>query len=130
MGLHKEATDVTKEDLTDSFPTEDVLIKWSRGEEADWPPLDDEYYEEEEEDEQSEVPHLRFEVGQAVECRVGPDPVTGWAKGEITQLWYREPGWPPNSWAPYKVTLSNGKKIFAPADLEHVVRAVESPRNR
>lgn len=115
MGVPMEAKDVQKKHLEQCFPTEDVLLKWSRGEEAEWPPLDD--------DELYGAPDLRFDVGQAVECRIGPDPVTGWAKGEIIQLWYREPGWPPNSWAPYKIRLSDGKNIFAPADLDHVIRA-------
>lgn len=117
VGLPMMAKDVRKSHLQESFPTPNVLLKWSRGEEAEWPPFEDD------EEDEFETPPLRFGVGQAVECRIGPDPVTGWAQGEVTQLWYREPGWPPNSWAPYKIKLSDGKSIFAPADLEHVIRA-------
>lgn len=122
-GLPMEAKDVTKKDLIESFPTAEVLMKWHNGEEAIWPPLDD---DEDEPDEADGVPKLRFGIGQAVECRIGPDPETGWARGEIIQLWYRESGWPPNSWAPYKVQLDSGKKLFAPADLDHVIRIARS----
>lgn len=113
MGLPLEAKDVTKEDLEAEFPTHDVLEKWSRGEEADWPPVDDNY----------DLPDLRFDVGQKVECRIGPDPVTGWAKGTIIQLWYRERNWQPGSYAPYKIRLDDGKYIFAPGDMDQVIRA-------
>ena len=126
MGLPMEAKDVQQNDLKESFPTQEVLMKWSRGEEADWPP-DEDFEEDNEQDVngQQRMPQLRFQIGQSVECRVGPDPVTGWARGVIDMLWYREPGWPANSWAPYKITLENGKSIFAPADLEHVIRATK-----
>lgn len=125
VGIPLEAKNVTKNDLESTFPTQDVLQKWSRGIDADWPPLDDDSMEEEEE-EDSMMPSLRFQVGQRVECRTGPDPVHGWIKGEIVQLWYREAGWPPNSWAPYKIQLDNGKKLFAPADQDHIIRAEQN----
>mmetsp|Transcript_51065 Transcript_51065/g.76521 ORF Transcript_51065/g.76521 Transcript_51065/m.76521 type:complete len:124 (+) Transcript_51065:486-857(+) len=117
MGLPMEAREVTKELLLDSFPTEEVLTKWSRGEDAEWPP-----YEEDDLFNDAGLPQLRFDVGQKVECRIGPDPVTGWAPGTISQLWYREPNWPPNSVAPYKVQLDDGRNIFAPGDVDQVIR--------
>ena len=45
-----EAKEVTPEELQNNFPTSDVLEKWHKGEDADWPP-----YEE------PEFPQLRFE---------------------------------------------------------------------
>ena len=33
---------------------------------------------------------LRFNVGDYVQCRVGYDPVTGWADGRVVDLFYRE----------------------------------------
>ena len=45
---------------------------------APWPPL----------------PELRFNVGDAVECRIGPHPVKGWAPGRVVKQFYREPDWP------------------------------------
>mmetsp|Transcript_8263 Transcript_8263/g.11373 ORF Transcript_8263/g.11373 Transcript_8263/m.11373 type:complete len:199 (-) Transcript_8263:883-1479(-) len=119
LGLPMEAKDVTKELLLDSYPTEEVLRAWSRGEDAEWPPFEDEEYD----DDEFKLPVLRFQIGQRVECRVGPDPVTGWTTGEIIQLWYREPNWPEDSWAPYKVQLDDGRKIFAPGDVDQVIRA-------
>ena len=116
MGLPLEAKDVTREDLESEFPTPEVLEKWSRGEEADWPPMDDNY----------ELPDLRFDIGQKVECRIGPDPITGWAKGTIIQLWYRESNWQPGSYAPYKIRLDDGRDIFAPGDIDQVIRAQKS----
>jgi len=118
MGLPCEAKDVQKEDLLEGFPAKEVLEKWYRGEEAEWPPFDD----DEDEFNDSNWPSLRFNVGDSVECRIGPDPVTGWSKGTISQLWYREQGWPPNAWAPYKVELENGTRIFAPGDMNQVIR--------
>ena len=41
MGIPLESKDVTKEVLLDLFPTEDVLQAWARGEEAEWPPMED-----------------------------------------------------------------------------------------
>jgi hypothetical protein len=40
MGIPEEAKDVSRETLLKFFPTEDVLT-WSRGEDAKWPPMDD-----------------------------------------------------------------------------------------
>ena len=114
VGLPMEAHAVTKELLADSFPYQEVLEKWSRGEEADWPPM---------EAMMDELPSLRFDVGQKVECRIGPDEITGWAKGTIIQLWYRETGWAEGSFAPYKIKLENGMEIFAPGDVDMVIRA-------
>ena len=65
---------------------------------------------------------LRFEVGEEVECRVASDPITGWAGGKVIQLYYREKTWPANQLAPYKVHLDDGRKIFAPADDNQVIR--------
>ena len=65
---------------------------------------------------------LRFSVGAIVECRVGTDPVTGWAGGRVLSLYYREANWPPTSIAPYKVKLDDGRSIFAPADDDQVIR--------
>jgi hypothetical protein len=78
-----EAREVTKEELSNNFPTTDVLEKWYRGEDADWPPF-----------EEPEFPELRFDVGTRVLCRIGPDANKDWAPGEIVLLWYREPNWP------------------------------------
>jgi len=115
FGLPMEAKDVTLEHLMSSFPTEPILRKWADGEEAEWPPLEDL-------DMSANRPNLRFQAGDRVECRIGPDPVTGWATGTVIQLWYREPNWPENSWAPYKIKLDDGMKIFAPGDVDQIIR--------
>lgn len=120
LGIPAESKDVTQELLFDNFPTNEVLLKWSRGEDAEWPPFDDD-----ELDMQQSRPPLRFEVGTRVVCRVGPDPVTGWSPGLVTQLWYREPSWPADSWAPYKVELQDRRSIFAPGDVDQIIRAME-----
>mmetsp|Transcript_8884 Transcript_8884/g.13078 ORF Transcript_8884/g.13078 Transcript_8884/m.13078 type:complete len:194 (-) Transcript_8884:168-749(-) len=117
-GIPAEAQDVREEDVKHAMPTEEVLQAWSEGKEAEWPPDVDDVAD----DMEDERPQLRFEVGQKVECRIGNDPVTGWAGGEIIQLWYREQGWPPNAWAPYKILLDDGRNIFAPADIDQVIR--------
>jgi hypothetical protein len=107
-----EAKDVTKEDLESNFPTREVLEKWHAGEDADWPPVDEE----------GDFPELRFQVGTRVLCRIGPDANTDWAPGTVVLLWYREPTWPKGSYAPYKIQLDDGRNIFAPGDMDQVIR--------
>ena len=111
FGLPMEAKEVTREELQTSFPTVDILEKWSKGIDADWPPMDS-----------TGMPKLRFDIGQKVECRIGPDAVKDWAPGTIVLLWYREINWPEGSFAPYKVKLDDGRDIFAPADMDQVIR--------
>jgi hypothetical protein len=115
MSLPFEAVNVTQEAVLAGFPTEDVLKAWERGEEANWPP-DDESVD-------TDLPELRFNLGQRVECRIGPDPVTGWSTGTIIELWYRDEDWPEGSYAPYKIELDDGRAIFAPGDIDQVIRA-------
>jgi hypothetical protein len=67
----------------------------------------------------------RFPTGTRVSCRMGPDPNQDWAQGTIIQLWYRESKWPNMSFAPYKVRLDDGQFIFAPADIDRVIRRTE-----
>lgn len=111
MGLPMEAKEVTVEELKESFPTEDVLRKWHNGEEAEWPP--------EPELNEDKMPTLRFEVGTKVLCRVG---ATEWHGGTVLQKWYREQSWPPGAWAPYKIELDDGRNIFAPGDLDQIIK--------
>lgn len=121
FGIPAESKNIKEEDLNDYFPTEEVLEAWGRGEEANWPPSNSNSIE----DLTKNLPELRFEVGARVQCRVGPDPKNGWASGSVIQLWYKEPDWPPNSFAPYKILLDDGKNIFAPGDLETIIRKEE-----
>uniref|UniRef100_A0A7R9WWB7 Uncharacterized protein n=1 Tax=Craspedostauros australis TaxID=1486917 RepID=A0A7R9WWB7_9STRA len=114
FGLPMLAKEVTKEELQRSFPTDDVLTKWQKGERAEWPPMDD--------GPDDELPQLRFVPGQKVFCRIGPDATKDWAPGQVIQLWYREKNWPPGSFAPYKIKLDDGRQIFAPADMDQVIR--------
>eukprot|EP00537_Pseudo-nitzschia_pungens_P006498 CAMPEP_0172359754 /NCGR_PEP_ID=MMETSP1060-20121228/3912_1 /TAXON_ID=37318 /ORGANISM="Pseudo-nitzschia pungens, Strain cf. cingulata" /LENGTH=135 /DNA_ID=CAMNT_0013081539 /DNA_START=971 /DNA_END=1378 /DNA_ORIENTATION=- len=115
IGLPMEAREVTKEELASRFPTVEVLEKWHRGEDAEWPP-----YEE------PEFPELRFDIGTRVLCRIGADAEKDWAPGKVVQLWYSEENWPPGSFAPYKVRLDDGRDIFAPGDMDQVIRKQES----
>mmetsp|Transcript_25787 Transcript_25787/g.53869 ORF Transcript_25787/g.53869 Transcript_25787/m.53869 type:complete len:195 (-) Transcript_25787:236-820(-) len=119
LGIPSESKDVSKESLLEVFPTTPVLAAWARGEDAEWPPMEDD-----DEDDIGPRPRLRFDIGKRVVCRVGPDPVTGWAAGRVVQLWYREPSWPANSWAPYKIELEDGRNIFAPGDVDQIIREV------
>jgi hypothetical protein len=114
FGLPMEAREVTEEDLRGSFPTEDVLEKWQKGEDAEWPPVMD--------PSDMEMPELRFEMGTKVLCRIGPDATKDWAPGTIVMLWYREDSWPAGSLAPYKVKLDDGRDIFAPGDIDQVIK--------
>ena len=87
---------------------------WSIGEHIPWP--------KREVPEPPNADNLRFMVGSYVECRVGPDPVTGWAPGRVKTLLYREPNWPEGYHAPYQIELDDGRLIFAPQDTDKVIR--------
>jgi len=106
FGIPMEAYEVTQEILQEVFPPPEILQKWHRGEEAAWPP-------------EPEPMELRFALNTAVLCRVGP---TDWAPGIVIQQWYREPGWPEGHFAPYKIRLEDGRDIFAPQDLDQIIR--------
>lgn len=116
FGIPAEAKDVEQKHIKASFPDNEVLSKWSRGEEAEWPPMDGGISAD------GDLPELRFEHRSRVECRIGPDEVTGWAPGTIIKLWYRDTDWPPGSFAPYQIELDDGRLIFAPADIDRVIR--------
>ena len=105
FGVPMEAQEVTEKDIQNAFPTTDVIEKWHKGEDAEWPP--------------DEPIVLRFYVGSYVLCRVGP---TEWAPGQVIQLWYREPNWPQGSFAPYKIKLEDGREIYAPADMDAIIK--------
>jgi hypothetical protein len=106
FALPMEPKEVTLDHLSASFPPADVLEKWYNGEDAPWPP-------------EPEPPELRFELGTSVLCRVGANE---WAPGTVHQLWYRENGWPEGAFAPYKIRLDDGRFIFAPQDVDQVIR--------
>ena len=114
--LPMEMKTVNSENIKEHFPPASILQKWHRGEDADWPPMDD---SEDDEGDAPMMPALRFPVGTRVQCRIS---ATDWAPGTITGLWYRERTWPEGSWAPYRIVLDGGQQIFAPADMDQVVR--------
>eukprot|EP00588_Corethron_pennatum_P008868 CAMPEP_0194275260 /NCGR_PEP_ID=MMETSP0169-20130528/8146_1 /TAXON_ID=218684 /ORGANISM="Corethron pennatum, Strain L29A3" /LENGTH=225 /DNA_ID=CAMNT_0039018681 /DNA_START=49 /DNA_END=726 /DNA_ORIENTATION=- len=150
LRIQKGPGDVTEEEVSEALPPHDSKFDYDpetieagkrvwddcmSGEEGYWPPFP-EYEEEEEENEEEEDfgdpdalnrPPLRFIIGEAVQCRMGPDPVTGWAGGKVLRLWYRERNWPPGQLAPYHILLDDGREIFAPADVEQVIR--KNPAN-
>ncbi len=61
---------------------------------------------------------LRFSVGDKVKCNTGGK----WSTGTVVNLMYREDGMPPGMIAPYQVKLDNGDYIYAPADVDEVVK--------
>jgi hypothetical protein len=108
FGLPMDPTEVTLEVLREAFPTPDVVDRWHRGEDAEWPP-------------EPEPVELRFAVGAAVLCRVGPGPAD-WSRGTVAELWYREDQWPDGAFAPYKIKLEDGRDIYAPQDVDPIIR--------
>jgi len=103
--------EIQPEDIQESVPDEECLTNWKAGIDSEWPPR----------------PSLRFDVGERVECRIGPHPVKGWAPGRIIKLYYSEPNWPPNMMAPYQIALHDGRLIFAPQDVDAVIRRRPTP---
>ena len=63
---------------------------------------------------------MRFAVGDRVCCRVGE---SEWAPGRIAKLSYREEHWPRGRVAPYQVQLDDGQHIFAPHDIDDLIRS-------
>jgi len=63
--------------------------------------------------------NLRFAVGDRVQCNRGAD---GWADGVVAGHLYRDEHMPPGMVAPYQITLDDGGLIFAPADVDQVIR--------
>jgi hypothetical protein len=63
---------------------------------------------------------LRFKIGDKVECNTGP---SGWLKGKIVDLMYRDEYMKPGMVAPYQVELNDGRFIYAPHDVEQLIRA-------
>mmetsp|Transcript_30461 Transcript_30461/g.81946 ORF Transcript_30461/g.81946 Transcript_30461/m.81946 type:complete len:212 (+) Transcript_30461:81-716(+) len=116
FGMPMEVNEVDQEALQEFMPTAHVLEGWGRGEEHKWPPLPD----------PGEPPEvdLRFNIDDRVECRIGP---TKWAPGTVIKHWYREAGWATGHFAPYQIQLDTGKRIFAPKDVNEVIRAYVEP---
>ena len=68
LGIPMTVKEVKPEHVKMAFPPNDILTKWHAGEDADWPPLDEDY-----ELDEDNMPRLRFGLGQRVQCRIGPD---------------------------------------------------------
>lgn len=103
LGIPKTAVEVMAQDIEELLADSSVnLESWQKGE---------------------EFSNLRFELGDRVECRIGEDAITGWAAGSVLQLMYRESNWPPGVFAPYQIQLDDGRQIFAPHDIDQVIRA-------
>lgn len=138
FGIPMTLEEVTEEDLLDFFPVflcvfifhflllnyfvffnfffaplkdEEVLADWKSGKRTEWP----------------RRPTWRFEIGARVSCRIGPNPVTGWASGRVVALNYSEANWPPGSYVPYQIWLHDGRLIFAPQDTDEVIRLRDAP---
>lgn len=111
FGIPMAPDEIVDDDIIDFFPDNDTLAAWARGEAAEWP----------------KRPAYRFGIMERVECRIGPDPVTGWAPGRIVATDYRQAGWPPGASAPYQIWLHDGRLIFAPQDTDNVIRLRPSP---
>jgi len=62
---------------------------------------------------------LRFAVGDTVECKTGRDK---WSKGKVVVLMYRDDTMPPGMVAPYQVQLDGGDLIYAPEDIDELIR--------
>ena len=63
---------------------------------------------------------LRFDVGAAVMCNLGPN---GWKLGRVIALRYREAQWPAQKTAPYQVALEDDHTlIYVPEDDDRCCR--------
>jgi len=64
---------------------------------------------------------LRFKEGDRVECNTG----SGWNKGKVVALMYRDEYMPSGMVAPYQVELDSGSLIYAPGDTDQLIRRAE-----
>ena len=60
---------------------------------------------------------LRFPVGTRVECNCGQ-----WKPGTIVKHFYVQSSFPEGMCMPYQVQLTDGKLIFAPRDVDEIIR--------
>ncbi len=67
---------------------------------------------------------FRFRVGTEVLCNIGMLSAPRWAPGRVVALNYEEP---PGTYHPYQVKLECGTLIFAPQDINTIVRAAANP---
>jgi len=67
------------------------------------------------------MPPQRFGIGHRVECRTGDEE---WSAGKIVALDYSEDSWPAGRVVPYQIRLDNGRLIFAPVDIDQVIRSI------
>ena len=65
---------------------------------------------------------LRFPVGARVECKCGT-----WKAGTVIKHWYTQRSFPEGTWVPYQVECDDGKKVYAPQDVDAVIRALTEP---
>merc|ERR1740121_1087124 len=71
---------------------------------------------------------LRFDIGDKVLCNTGDDE---WTSGTIVAHMYRDDLMPPGMVAPYQIMLDDdGGLIWAPADVDCVIRAKKSATGR
>jgi len=63
---------------------------------------------------------LRYDIGDRVECKL---PGEKYEVGTITEVWWRDPSWPPGRVAPYQVRLEKQNVlIFVPQDHPEIIR--------
>ena len=67
---------------------------------------------------------LRFPVGTRVECNCGQ-----WKAGTVVKHFYTQSSFPEGMCVPYQVKLDDGKLIFAPKDVDGVVRLLVGQEN-
>lgn len=71
---------------------------------------------------------LRFKPHDRVECLYNDGDLDEaiMYPGEVVKLWYREVEWPTDICAPYQVRLDNMCLVYAPLDIDDIVRAERS----
>ena len=72
-----------------------------------------------------EATTLRFPVGTRCECNCGQ-----WKSGTVVKHFYVQSSFPEGMCVPYQVELDDGKKIFAPADVDCVIRKAQDLSDR
>lgn len=74
----------------------------------------------------SDLPSLRFKLGERVSCFVGGS--DGWLDGTVIEQWYgQEADFENDHVVPYQIQLDIGQQIYAPADDDECIKRSDAP---
>lgn len=112
FGLPKMARYVERVEIEREFPPADILLRWARGDDAEWPEPDDppDY-------------NLQFKPGDRVDAYLGG----AWRPATVVQQWWRDSAWPKFAWVCYRIHVDD-TDVFTYAPCEARLRSPMEPK--